>query len=164
MRVSPWLPLDGGISVACRSTPLIGWEPQGHESCADHPRCRDLPTCLTTHRSNMDMAHEVNGAGVAKDRHGSRISFGGSWCGRPVKAIDIHPAVYRVAVLGALVRLRLCCPRPAPPAGAQQAGEAGGEEEPGSGHCLRPRGRPRTWLRSEERRVGKECRSRWSPY
>ena len=21
-----------------------------------------------------------------------------------------------------------------------------------------------TWLRSEERRVGKECRSRWSPY
>ena len=24
--------------------------------------------------------------------------------------------------------------------------------------------RPPTWLRSEERRVGKECRSRWSPY
>src|SRR2546425_8914173 len=23
---------------------------------------------------------------------------------------------------------------------------------------------PRTWPRSEERRVGKECRSRWSPY
>ena len=22
----------------------------------------------------------------------------------------------------------------------------------------------RQWLRSEERRVGKECRSRWSPY
>ena len=22
----------------------------------------------------------------------------------------------------------------------------------------------RAWLRSEERRVGKECRSRWSPY
>src|SRR5258708_4376010 len=24
--------------------------------------------------------------------------------------------------------------------------------------------RARTWIRSEERRVGKECRSRWSPY
>ena len=23
---------------------------------------------------------------------------------------------------------------------------------------------PESWLRSEERRVGKECRSRWSPY
>ena len=23
---------------------------------------------------------------------------------------------------------------------------------------------PTTWFRSEERRVGKECRSRWSPY
>src|SRR2546430_6945880 len=27
-----------------------------------------------------------------------------------------------------------------------------------------PNGRPSPWLRSEERRVGKECRSRWSPY
>src|SRR5206468_6007355 len=34
-------------------------------------------------------------------------------------------------------------------------------------HC-RPRLRPHRWrpllVRSEERRVGKECRSRWSPY
>ena len=26
------------------------------------------------------------------------------------------------------------------------------------------RDRPKLWTRSEERRVGKECRSRWSPY
>ena len=25
-------------------------------------------------------------------------------------------------------------------------------------------GRPKGYMRSEERRVGKECRSRWSPY
>src|SRR2546430_6165513 len=25
-------------------------------------------------------------------------------------------------------------------------------------------GKPKDWERSEERRVGKECRSRWSPY
>src|SRR2546429_1408411 len=30
--------------------------------------------------------------------------------------------------------------------------------------ALIPRGEPTTDLRSEERRVGKECRSRWSPY
>src|SRR6266542_6192563 len=33
--------------------------------------------------------------------------------------------------------------------------------------CWRPRRSgpaTRNWLRSEERRVGKECRSRWSPY
>ena len=28
----------------------------------------------------------------------------------------------------------------------------------------RNRAQVRYWLRSEERRVGKECRSRWSPY
>src|SRR2546430_12043537 len=33
---------------------------------------------------------------------------------------------------------------------------------PPSPRCLRPPSLPR--LRSEERRVGKECRSRWSPY
>ena len=29
---------------------------------------------------------------------------------------------------------------------------------------LKPGGDNGTWRRSEERRVGKECRSRWSPY
>src|SRR2546422_3608989 len=33
----------------------------------------------------------------------------------------------------------------------------------GDAWCLPPV-RPRAGLRSEERRVGKECRSRWSPY
>src|SRR2546430_129404 len=32
------------------------------------------------------------------------------------------------------------------------------------GHANRLRRRPRWSIRSEERRVGKECRSRWSPY
>src|SRR2546430_10822662 len=32
------------------------------------------------------------------------------------------------------------------------------------GDALRKQGRVELWLRSEERRVGKECRSRWSPY
>src|SRR5256885_6625121 len=38
---------------------------------------------------------------------------------------------------------------------------------PGSGRPVAPGGRtsrPRAAERSEERRVGKECRSRWSPY
>src|SRR3989441_13089233 len=43
---------------------------------------------------------------------------------------------------------------PAPPPGAQQAG--------GPGQAAPPPGA--TDRRSEERRVGKECRSRWSPY
>src|SRR5256885_9616960 len=30
--------------------------------------------------------------------------------------------------------------------------------------CTRPRSPPESVPRSEERRVGKECRSRWSPY
>ena len=36
----------------------------------------------------------------------------------------------------------------------------------GSQHVIQWEGTPapRQWLRSEERRVGKECRSRWSPY
>src|ERR1022692_3221858 len=38
----------------------------------------------------------------------------------------------------------------------------------GGGFCFVPTGRIKTvkkfWDRSEERRVGKECRSRWSPY
>ena len=33
-------------------------------------------------------------------------------------------------------------------------------EDPSSWECLKDK----TYLRSEERRVGKECRSRWSPY
>jgi hypothetical protein len=45
---------------------------------------------------------------------------------------------------GEELRLR----RPALPAGGKQTGAAGGKEEPGSGHCLRPRGRPRTWMRN----------------
>src|SRR2546421_1610226 len=35
-----------------------------------------------------------------------------------------------------------------------QSGDGGGDDQ----------ARPHTQLRSEERRVGKECRSRWSPY
>src|SRR3712207_9216737 len=42
--------------------------------------------------------------------------------------------------------------------------EAGVEQDPHPvlGHC--ERGRANDRLRSAERRVGKECRSRWSPY
>ena len=36
------------------------------------------------------------------------------------------------------------------------AGDTGSSPGPGGSHMLRSR--------SEERRVGKECRSRWSPY
>ena len=32
------------------------------------------------------------------------------------------------------------------------------------GYCYAAPYRPRSRMRSEERRVGKECRSRWSPY
>ena len=44
-------------------------------------------------------------------------------------------------------------------ADTQVRGRAGG----GGGHLLLPTG-AREGTRSEERRVGKECRSRWSPY
>src|SRR2546430_17036777 len=37
-------------------------------------------------------------------------------------------------------------------------------ERPGSASARRPRGAALDGGRSEERRVGKECRSRWSPY
>jgi hypothetical protein len=43
MRVEPWLPLDGGLPVACRYIHLIGERPQGHEWCADDPRWREFP-------------------------------------------------------------------------------------------------------------------------
>src|SRR6476646_1264733 len=44
------------------------------------------------------------------------------------------------------------------PAGHENSGDV-----PGSGACT-PWPAPGTSPRSEERRVGKECRSRWSPY
>src|SRR3712207_8206436 len=39
-----------------------------------------------------------------------------------------------------------------------------GPARPHGPHVLRGRGAARAAGRSEERRVGKECRSRWSPY
>src|SRR3989449_11643660 len=70
------------------------------------------------------------------------------------------------------------CPEPARPLGetgehrtARGRARPRGREPVGSDRDLRrgaapPRGRRRGGrrLRSEERRVGKECRSRWSPY
>jgi len=61
------------------------------------------------------------------------------------------------AVLDAAGRPRL---RPAPRARALPGRQAAGE--PRARGAARRRGRPAA--RSEERRVGKECRSRWSPY
>src|SRR5256885_16191844 len=43
------------------------------------------------------------------------------------------------------------------------ADEAAGPRQRGHGGGAQPALR-HLWLRSEERRVGKECRSRWSPY
>ena len=49
--------------------------------------------------------------------------------------------------------------------GPDRRPEAPGTHGPGAAadHTLRAR-RGTPWIRSEERRVGKECRSRWSPY
>src|SRR2546430_16124983 len=64
------------------------------------------------------------------------------------------------------VRCRLGPPRRWPPAGASGASRPGPER--GTSPSRRCRGSrryfARTAPRSEERRVGKECRSRWSPY
>src|SRR2546427_4883487 len=66
-------------------------------------------------------------------------------------------------VLFALRRLRI------EPRGGHVLAHDGDERQPKSlievGHKLIPRHVPRGLrVRSEERRVGKECRSRWSPY
>src|SRR5256885_5211136 len=58
--------------------------------------------------------------------------------------------------------------RPSPaPAGVHAAGGVGGERRSAAPtRCAdAPQAARREWAgRSEERRVGKECRSRWSPY
>src|SRR3712207_8410919 len=62
-------------------------------------------------------------------------------------------------------RRRLVAGQPARvPTGTRVSGARGGDDRAGEGA---PAGRPAGGLfagRSEERRVGKECRSRWSPY
>ena len=74
----------------------------------------------------------------------------------PVVNADLAPTILELAGVGVrTARYTYVEHRRAP--GRQRAGRA-----PRSAH--RDSGSLPQWCRSEERRVGKECRSRWSPY
>src|SRR2546426_3619567 len=76
-------------------------------------------------------------------------------------ALPISPAATAQAEPGARRRARLG--ERHEPAGAARRTRACGPGPRGAGP-LESAGRGRAAARSEERRVGKECRSRWSPY
>src|SRR5260221_13359317 len=83
---------------------------------------------------------------------GSKAHAMGSWRGH----IGRHPRAIRAAHLGddgADARIFAVALEPAHPAAAT------GQHRMSAGEMV-----ARVVMRSEERRVGKECRSRWSPY
>src|SRR2546429_9214532 len=80
---------------------------------------------------------------------------------------DVHPDVHALVAMGADVLKLLVAPflrAPAPGAGAHRVHHAAAATPLAASMVLEPLGGFERLGGSEGRRVGKECRSRWSPY